>query len=196
MIDNMRLLIVSICLLWTGLTVSAQKVALKTNLVYDVTTTINIAAEVKVAPKWTVDISGDLNAWTFSDNKKWKHWKLQPEARYWLCESFNGHFIGAHLLGGIYNMGNWNTGFTFLGTDFGQLKDHRYEGWMVGAGIAYGYHWMLGRHWSMEAEIGLGYVYSRADKYECPRCGDQLENNEPHHYVGPTKVAVNLIYVF
>ena len=48
----------------------------------------------------------------------------------------------------------------------------------------------------MEAEIGLGYVYSRADKYECPRCGDQLENNEPHHYVGPTKVAVNLIYVF
>ena len=192
----MRLLIVSICLLWTGLTVSAQKVALKTNLVYDVTTTMNIAAEVKVAPKWTVDISGDLNAWTFSDNKKWKHWVLQPEARYWLCERFNGHFVGAHLVGGIYNMGNWNTDFTFLGTDFGQLKEHRYEGWLVGAGIAYGYHWMLGRHWSVEAEIGIGYVYTQADKYECPRCGEQLENNKPHHYVGPTKAAVNLIYVF
>lgn len=192
----MRLLIVSICLLWAGLTVSAQKVVLKTNLIHDVTATANVAAEFKVAPKWTVDISGDLNAWTFSDNKKWKHWKLQPEARYWLCETFNGHFVGAHLLGGIYNMGNWNTGFTFLGTDFGQLKDYRYEGWMVGAGMAYGYHWMLGRHWSVEAEIGLGYVYSRADKYECPRCGDQLEDNKPHHYVGLTKVAVNLVYVF
>ena len=192
----MRLLIVSICLLWAGLTVSAQKVVLKTNLIHDVTATANVAAEFKVAPKWTVDISGDLNAWTFSDNKKWKHWKLQPEARYWLCETFNGHFVGAHLLGGIYNMGNWNTGFTLLGTDFGQLKDYRYEGWMVGAGMAYGYHWMLGRHWSVEAEIGLGYVYSRADKYECPRCGDQLEDNKPHHYVGPTKVAVNLVYVF
>ncbi len=192
----MRLLIVSICLLWAGLTVSAQKVVLKTNLIHDVTATANVAAEFKVAPKWTVDISGDLNAWTFSDNKKWKHWKLQPEARYWLCETFNGHFVGAHLLGGIYNMGNWNTGFTLLGTDFGQLKDYRYEGWMVGAGMAYGYHWMLGRHWSVEAEIGLGYVYSRADKYECPRCGDQLEDNKPHHYVGLTKVAVNLVYVF
>lgn len=192
----MRLLIVSICLLWAGLIVSAQKVVLKTNLIHDVTATANVAAEFKVAPKWTVDISGDLNAWTFSDNKKWKHWKLQPEARYWLCETFNGHFVGAHLLGGIYNMGNWNTGFTFLGTDFGQLKDYRYEGWMVGAGMAYGYHWMLGRHWSVEAEIGLGYVYSRADKYECPRCGDQLEDNKPHHYVGLTKVAVNLVYVF
>ena len=93
-------------------------------------------------------------------------------------------------------MGNWNTDFTFLGTDFGQLKEHRYEGWLVWAGIAYGYHWMLGRHWSVEAEIGIGYVYTQADKYECPRCGEQLENNKPHHYVGPTKAEENIIYVF
>lgn len=192
----MRLLIVSICLVVASLTASAQNVVVKTNLLYDITTTANLGIEFKVAPKWTVDISGNLNAWTFSDNKKWKHWVLQPEARYWLCERFNGHFVGAHLVGGIYNMGNWNTDFTFLGTDFGQLKEHRYEGWLVGAGIAYGYHWMLGRHWSVEAEIGIGYVYTQADKYECPRCGEQLENNKPHHYVGPTKAAVNLIYVF
>lgn len=192
----MRLLIVSICLVVASLTASAQNVAVKTNLLYDITTTANLGIEFSVAPKWTVDISGNLNAWTFSDNKKWKHWVLQPEARYWLCERFNGHFVGAHLVGGIYNMGNWNTDFTFLGTDFGQLKEHRYEGWLVGAGIAYGYHWMLGRHWSVEAEIGIGYVYTQADKYECPRCGEQLENNKPHHYVGPTKAAVNLIYVF
>lgn len=192
----MRLLIVSICLVVASLTASAQNVVVKTNLLYDITATANLDIEFKVAPKWTVDISGNLNAWTFSDNKKWKHWVLQPEARYWLCERFNGHFVGAHLVGGIYNMGNWNTDFTFLGTDFGQLKEHRYEGWLVGAGIAYGYHWMLGRHWSVEAEIGIGYVYTQADKYECPRCGEQLENNKPHHYVGPTKAAVNLIYVF
>lgn len=192
----MRLLIVSICLVVASLTASAQNVVVKTNLLYDITATANLGIEFKVAPKWTVDISGNLNAWTFSDNKKWKHWVLQPEARYWLCERFDGHFVGAHLVGGIYNMGNWNTDFTFLGTDFGQLKEHRYEGWLVGAGIAYGYHWMLGRHWSVEAEIGIGYVYTQADKYECPRCGEQLENNKPHHYVGPTKAAVNLIYVF
>lgn len=192
----MRLLIVSICLVVASLTASAQNVVVKTNLLYDITAAANLGIEFKVAPKWTVDISGNLNAWTFSDNKKWKHWVLQPEARYWLCERFNGHFVGAHLVGGIYNMGNWNTDFTFLGTDFGQLKEHRYEGWLVGAGIAYGYHWMLGRHWSVEAEIGIGYVYTQADKYECPRCGEQLENNKPHHYVGPTKAAVNLIYVF
>lgn len=83
-----------------------------------------------------------------------------------------------------------------LGTDFGQLKNYRYEGWMAGVGVGYGYQWLLSRHWSLEAEIGVGYVYSRADKFECATCGEKLEDNEPHHYVGPTKVALSLIYAF
>ena len=189
-----RLLII---LLWfVGISVSAQNWALKTNLFYDATTTMNLGFETRIAPKWTLDVSANWNPWTFSDNKKWKQLSLQPEARYWFCEAFNGHFVGAHLLGGIYNMGNWDTDFKFLGTDFGELQEHRFEGWMLGVGVAYGYQWLLSKHWSIEAEIGIGYAYSQADKYECATCGDKLENNEPHHYFGPTKAAINLIYVF
>lgn len=179
-----------------GLSVSAQDVAVKSNLLYDMTTTMNLGAEVRMSPQWTLDVSANWNPWTFSDNKKWKQLVVQPEARYWFCEAFNGHFVGAHLLGGIYNMGNWDTDFTFLGTDFGKLKDHRYEGWMLGAGIAYGYQWILSKHWSIEAEIGIGYVYSRYDKYRCAGCGRKTEEGKSHHFVGPTKAAVNLIYVF
>lgn len=179
-----------------GLSVSAQDVAVKSNLLYDMTTTINFGAEVRMSPQWTLDVSANWNPWTFSDNKKWKQLSFQPEARYWFCEAFNGHFLGAHLLGGIYNMSNWDTDFTFLGTDFGKLKDHRYEGWMLGVGIAYGYQWILSKHWSIEAEIGIGYVYSRYDKYRCAGCGRKTEEGKSHHFVGPTKAAVNLIYVF
>ena len=113
-----------------GLSVSAQNWAVKTNLLYDMTATMNLGAEVRMSPQWTLDVSANWNPWTFSDNKKWKQLVVQPEARYWFCEAFNGHFVGAHLLGGIYNMGNWDTDFTFLGTDFGKLKDYRFEGWM------------------------------------------------------------------
>ena len=188
--------LLTILLVFVGVSVSAQDWALKTNLFYDATTTMNLGFETRVAPKWTLDVSANWNPWTFSENKKWKQLSLQPEARYWFCEAFNGHFVGAHLLGGIYNMGNWDTDFKFLGTDFGKLQDYRYEGWMLGVGVAYGYQWLLSKHWSVEAEIGIGYVFSRADKYECATCGDKLENNEPHHYFGPTKAAINLIYVF
>jgi len=179
-----------------GLSVSAQNWAVKTNLLYDMTATMNLGAEVRMSPQWTLDVSANWNPWTFSDDKKWKQLSFQPEARYWFCEAFNGHFLGAHLLGGIYNMSNWDTDFTFLGTDFGKLKDHRYEGWMLGAGIAYGYQWILSKHWSIEAEIGIGYVYSRYDKYRCAGCGRKTEEGKSHHFVGPTKAAVNLIYVF
>ena len=175
---------------------SAQKVAVKTNLLYDATTTLNLGAEFSLAPKWTLDISGNWNPWTFSDNRKWKQLAIQPEVRYWLCERFNGHFFGAHLIGGLYNFSNLNLNFKLFGTDFSRLKDHRYEGWMAGVGIAYGYHWMLSRHWSLEGSLGIGYVYTRADKYNCPRCSRRLENDRPHDYFGPTKAAVNLIYVF
>lgn len=184
-----------ICLLF-GVSAHAQKAVLKTNLLSDLTATANLGVEFGLSPKWTMDVSASLNAWTFSDNKKWKRLMLQPEVRYWMCQRFNGSFWGAHLLGGIYNIGNVDADFKFLGTDFGQLKDYRYEGWMVGAGISYGYHWMLSRRWSLEAEIGIGYIYTQADKFECPECGEKIESKKPHHYFGPTKAAVNLVYVF
>lgn len=174
----------------------AQKWAIKTNLLYDATATVNLGIETSLSKKWTFDLSGNFNAWTFKDNMKWKHWLVQPEFRFWTCEKFNGHFFGAHLLGGIYNIGNVNANFQMLGTDFSLLKDYRYEGWMAGAGIAYGYQWLLSKHWSMEAELGVGYIYSRYSQFECAHCGEKLLSNKPHHYFGPTKIALSLIYAF
>jgi hypothetical protein len=86
--------------------------------------------------------------------------------------------------------------FKMLGTDFGKLKDSRYQGWFVGAGIAYGYDWVLNRRWNIEAEIGFGWTYTRYDRFNCAGCGQKVESGKSHNYVGPTKAAVNLIYVF
>ena len=133
--------------------------------------------------------------WTVGD-RKWKHWLLQPEASYWFCDRFAGHFVGAHLLGGQYNAGNIHNSLNFLGTDFSVLTDHRYQGWAVGAGLAYGYSWIIDRHWNIEAEIGLGWVYTRYDVYPCANCGTKVASDKAHNYVGPTKAAINLIYTF
>ncbi len=192
---NKRMTIMTMALLCVQVAL-AQKAALKSNLLYDATTTINLGLEFALSPKWTLDLSGNYNGWTFSDNRKWKHWMVQPEARYWFCNKMQGHFIGLHAMGGQYNMGNIDLDFNFLGTNFSKLKDYRYEGWAVGAGLAYGYAWTLSKHWNLEAEIGLGWAYTRYDKFECKNCGEKVESDKSHHYVGPTKAAVNLVYVF
>ena len=133
---------------------------LKTNLVYDATTTFNLGIEIPVARHHTIDLSANLNPWTFSGNKKIKHWLVQPEWRYWTSEVFRGSFWALHAHTAQYNVNLGNT--------------HRYQGWFLGAGIGYGYQWRIAPHWHMEAELGVGYAYIDYDKFDCADCGQKL----------------------
>lgn len=175
--------------------VKAQNVAIKTNVLYDVTATVNLGVEVGLAPKWTLDVSGNLNAWNTHETKRWKHWLVQPEARYWFCDRFSRHFVGFHAIGGQYNIGGLNNNIIFLGTPYKNLTNNRYQGWGVGAGVAYGYALILGKHWNLEFELGVGYIYSGYDVFECSGCGRRV-GSDSHHYFGLTKAAVNLVYLF
>lgn len=176
--------------------VRAQEIALKTNLLSDGVLNMNAGAEIGLSPRWTMDVSGEFNGWTLSHGRRWKHWAVQPEARYWLCDHFSGHFFGVHVHGGQYNIGGIDGKINLFGTDARKLKDSRYQGWFVGAGVAYGYAWILGRNWNLEAEIGFGYSYTRYDRFSCIGCGKKIEAGKTHLYLGPTKAAVNLVYLF
>lgn len=189
------LLLLSLLIISSFFGLKAQRVGIKSNLLMDATLSPNLGVEVGLARKWSLDLTGQLNLWNIKEHK-WRHWIVQPEARYWFCHRFQGHFLGLHVLGGEYNVGNLGLDFKFLGTDFRKLKDHRYEGWGVGAGIAYGYAWAVHRHWNIEAEIGIGWIYTRYDVYPCAVCGSKIASDRVHNYYGPTKAAVNLVYLF
>lgn len=183
-------------LAFTATTATADDWAIKSNLLMDGLYNPNLGVEWAFAPKWSVDVNGQFNFWNLSHDRKWKHWIAQPELRYWFCQALDGHFIGVHALGGQYNMGHVDLPFSFLGTDFREFKDNRHQGWMAGAGIAYGYSWALAKHWNLEAELGIGWAYTKYDVYECAGCGRKTETDKTHNYFGPTKAAINLVYVF
>lgn len=189
------LALAALALLMPGKAQAGDDVALKTNLLYDAGLNPNLGIEFGLAPKWSLDISGQVNAWTISD-KRWRHWLVQSEARYWLCERFQGHFFGIHALGGQFNVGNVNDNMKYIFLGFDDLSKKRYQGWMAGGGIAYGYAWVLGKHWNLEAEIGVGYIYTKSDVYPCAECGSKERENYSHSYVGLTKAAINLVYIF
>ena len=48
----------------------AQKVAVKSNLLYDATTTMNLGLEVALARKWTLDITGSEEK-SSPDESRW-----------------------------------------------------------------------------------------------------------------------------
>lgn len=173
----------------------AQEYAVKTNALADATATLNVGVEVGVAPKWSFDLSGSYNAWSKNESVKWKHLLIQPEARYWFCDRFSRHFVGAHLLGGAFNVGRVRNDISILGTDFSVLNDMRYQGYAFGGGVAYGFAFMLSKGINLELEAGFGYAYLDYDIFKCSGCQRKVGDGS-HHYVDPTKAAVNLVFVF
>ena len=76
---------------------------------------------------------------------------------------------------------------------FGMGHD-RYDGNLYGAGISYGYQWIISKRWSMEATIGVGYARLEYDKYARGDGGEKLGHNT-RNYFGPTKIGLSFIYV-
>lgn len=191
-----RLLSGIVLFLVLAFSANAQQFAAKTNLLYDATATINLGVEAAVSEQWTMDISGNYNTWVIDEDVRFKHWFVQPEIRYWLCDKFSGHFFGLHGILGQYNFGGLQNDLTILGVDFSPLSDYRFQGWGTGAGIAYGYDWILGRHMNLEAEIGAGVIYTEYDQFNCMGCGKKVLSGQPYYYVGLTKAALSLVYIF
>ena len=167
-----------------------QNVAVKNNLLYDLTLTPNLSVEVGLAPKFTMDLQTGLNLFTLGDDKKLKHYLIQPELRYWFCERFNGLFVGAHAHGGQFNVGGFKLPFGWIP----DMENHSYEGWFIGGGASLGYQWILGNHWNLEASAGVGYARITYDKYHCANCGT-LVKSDKLNYLGVTKAAISLIYI-
>lgn len=211
-----------VCLLMMAATaclnpLCGQQIAIKNNLLYDATASVNLALEFALADNLTVDVSGSYNPWVFPQktynlrgdlikeyNGKFKHLMIQPELRWWPCEKFSRHFLGLHAHYAVYNVG----GLDFLPDGFGEYKrpngasyvyvdgiqNNRFEGWLAGAGVAYGYHLLISTRFSMEFTLGLGYTFLAYDKYKCGDCGEKLSNSQMH-FLGPTKAGLTAIFM-
>jgi len=186
-----------------------QNIGIKSNLLYDATSTVNLGVEFALADKWTIDISGNFNPWAFPQQQVnssgkiveqhdaiIKHWMLQPEARYWICEKFNGHFVGVNAIGGKFNVG----GLTFLPEDWGKngIQIKRFDGWIAGTGVSYGYHLILNNRVSLEFSLGAGYAYLKYDKYNNYASAKPTEKDAfryKMHYFGLTKAGISVVFM-
>lgn len=166
-----------------------SQVQLKNNVLYDLSLTPNANVEVGLSRHWTFDLGFGLNPWTLNGGKKIRHWLLQPEWRRYFCQRMNGSFVAFHLMGGEFNAGGVRLPLGIAPC----LRNNRYEGWYAGGGIGYGYQWPVSRHFSVEAEVAVGYDYLKYRQYPCEHCGTKIGDGH-YHYVGPTKIALNLIY--
>ena len=193
-------LVVILCFAFAG-TASAQKVAVKTNALYWATATPTVGFEFALGDRWTAEVAGGYNPWTFDkeNNVKAKHFLVTPEIRYWFCNSFQGHFIGINGNYTQFNVSGVNVPGLFFpeemnGIYISELQTSRCQGWAAGAGITYGYAFPIARRWNLEFAVGGGWWYTQYDKFESRTCG-LFQETVKKNVFGLTELGVSFIYM-
>ena len=163
--------------------------ALKTNVLYLATGTINLGVEFPLNNHFSLDISSGWNPFVFRDNTRFTHVMIQPTLRYWIREPFRGDFFGVSLMYSHFNMGGISLPFTMLPG----FANYRFRGNVYGVSLQYGHQWRLSPNWGIETTVNVGHLFLNYDTFERGRHGKKIESNR-RHFFGPTNASVSLIY--
>lgn len=170
----------------------AQSFALRNNLLYDVTLTPNLGADIRIDSLWTLGAVVGINAWDVDKekNKKWRHLLIEPNVRRWLNRTpFSKSYIEGDLIYSHFNVGNTTIPFSL----YDAVKEKRLQGDLFALGGKYGYSWILARHWRIEAEAGIAIGYAWFKEYECATCGQQLGEGD-RIFLLP-QLGINVVYI-
>ena len=158
----------------------AQRVALKTNPLYWMTLSPNIGLEFRLSQHFTLNMDAAFNPFKINDKLQTRFVGVAPEVRYWFVGRPQAkHFIGVMGLGSSYS---------FI------LKNNLHEGGALGAGLTYGYSFVLSTRWSLETTVGTGVLSINEKKY---RKGEDIPGNSNRSKVmfAPLKIGVSFVYL-
>ena len=168
-----------------------QILALKTNLLFDAATALNIELELPLTHRWSIAGEWIFPWWLL----KQKQYCLQVlsgniEGRYWLGNrelrpKMTGWFAGLYAGGGIYDI-EWGT------------KGYQGE-FYIAAGISCGYAHSINKSGSLRMEYSLGIGYLRTDysEYEPMENGEILawKRDGQYTWTGPTRAKISLVWM-
>ncbi len=155
--------------------------AVKTNVAYDAIALLNIAYEIQVAPKWSLEVPVIWSLWDWDNDKGLRTVTLQPGMKYHFSEPGKGHAVGADIIAGWFNM---------------RHNEKRYQDTgrpMLGASLNYSYSLPLSRGWAVEFALGVGYVNMAYNTYYNIDNGAWI-SKERRNYFGPTRIGISLSY--
>lgn len=183
----------------TPLPYSRPIMSIRSNLILDMTSTVNLAVEVPLSPHWSISAEYINPWWKNWDNEMtWQIQSLYFDLRYWLGgrgvhNDLRGWSIGAYAGSGCYDL----QPFTDKGVQ-GEYSDF---------GLTLSYAHSLterSKNWLVEYTIGLGYLTTHYRHYYTAADTDEYGNIKVHNYPWseetlyapmPTRLGVTLVYL-
>ena len=163
--------------------------AVKSNLLYDAVTALNVEVEVPIKNHWSVMVDHVFPWWEKGNKYCLQLLETGVEGRYWFrnnqyhSQKLQGHFAGAYAMSGKY--------------DFQKDRDLCYQGTFWSAGATYGYAKKISRLFRLEFSVSLGYMSTEFQHYQPSIDYEQLygdlDGKRRISYWGPTKLKVSLV---
>ncbi len=165
--------------------------ALKTNLLFDALTALNVELEVPIGKRWSVMGEWMFPWWVAKDNSKaLEILSGSVEGRYWFSKKadapvMTGWFGGAYVSGGLYDL---------------RYKGKGYQGEVYySGGLSAGYAHKINKTGSlrMEYSLGLGFLKTDYRYYEGKENNQILVWQKDGRFLwgGPTKAKISLVWM-
>ncbi len=176
-----------------------RPIAIKTNLLFDLASALNIELEVPLGKRFSV--AGEyIFPWWLWEKKQYCLETLTGglEGRYWFKPNYKHQdaSLGTHnpltsWFGGLYT----NLGYYDLEWD-----KEGYQGeFYVAMGVSAGFVQPLSRNISLEFSLGIGYLSTDYRHYHAVKENDDVwrlirQNNGNYKWFGPTKAKISFIW--
>lgn len=166
--------------------------AVKTNLLYDLLSVINVELEVPIGKHFS--IAGEwIFPWWLWEKKQYALEVLNGnlELRYWWGNHtkdnlLTGWYLGVYGGAGLYDV---------------EWKTEGYQGEFFSTGLSGGFAHKISKHWRLEYSLGVGYMGTKHRNY-IPEMWDN--DNEWHlikqksgnsFWIGPTRAKISLVWM-
>lgn len=166
--------------------------AATTNALYDIVATPNFGYEIPIGHRFSFFSDYTFPWWITRDNSRaWQMLKWDIGGRWYFSrhdkedrfDILNGHYLGLDLSAGYYDLEPHHKG---------------YQGEFQMFALQYGYGWVLGKHWRLDANVGAGLFASHYRYYK----GDSRDKHliYQHHgkiyWFGPVHAGISFKYLF
>lgn len=159
-----------------------QRLAIKTNMLYDAALMPSLEVEYKFNDKWSVGLEANIAWWLYEKrNRRYQIMTFTPEVRYHFKSNkpWHGHYLGLFAGGGKYDLENGRKGYMGEG---GYL------------GISYNYMWNISNTFSLELGLGVGGMFTRYKKYVPIEGMSVYQETKNMWYGGPLRVKFALVW--
>ena len=159
---------------------SAQALAVKSNLLYDILVTPSLGLEAMMSNRCSVNLFGSYMPGKINPKYYWATFSVQPELRYWPVARMAGPYLGA--------------AYQYRGFNLAGMPNGRSQGHMQGGGLTVGWHHILSTHWSLEGSLMVGWSHLHWNEYDAPQ-SKVITKKRKLNYVGPLDLGLNLVYI-